>query len=688
MRRNTLLAIVISAAVMVVYFLFLAPKPKTAEEQAAAEAQKPATEQTTPATTATTPATTTTPTTSPATTTQPQVTPAATTPETTPTVAALPMEGSHSATITTPLYTMVMLDGEVYYLALKKYTGQARYDPLPFVTKLIHPAADNNPGSVTEFDRPFRLYGETAEADAILDGGYVLAPGSPTELNLGNPESGNQLTFVRKLSDGTTISRTYTFHKDNYELDLDIAGIPATVQSVALGLGTLATAIPAPGIADAAQLGIAEYGTRSEEENLITSGSRFFKDILNEKRTRRHDSENYTFACLGGRYFGMIAYDPQGLITATESVYNPAGAISGRVWFNPAKTAHLVLWAGPKEHDMLETIGAKAGLEKMIDFGGWVGFIGYWIFRLLRFFGELIGNYGIAIIILTLISKVLLWPLSAKSIKSSIAMQKVQPELAALREKYKDDKQKLNQETMALYQRHKINPVSGCLPLLIQMPIFFALYAALRNAVELRGAGFLYIRDLSEPDALFHLPFTIPIIGASSFNLMPLIMLGLMVWQQRMSTPKNAPKQEGQGMMKAMPIVFGFLFYNMPSGLVIYWLLNTLLSIFQQMYAAPKIKQQIDAVSGTVMAAGSPSILKVGAENDPWFTIWVPHEMPDKKYLDGVIREMAERGSRLTSTLIEKIQSPLSWRPDYSKRERDKQKGGWEITVRFTRRTR
>ena len=687
MRRNTLLAIVISAAVMVVYFMFLAPKPQPVEEKATAEAGKPAATQTAPATT--TPATTTPAVTTPATATQPQIAPTPAAPATTAlSVAALPMEGEHSATITTPLYTLTLLDGEVYYLALKKYTGQARYDPLPFITRLTHPAAENAPATTVEFDRPLRLYGETAEADAMLAGGYVLAQGSPTTLNLSNPESPNQLTFVRKLSDGTTISRAYTFHKDNYQIDLDITGVPTTVQSVALGLGTLATAIPAPGIVDAAQLGIAEYNSRTEEENLLTSGSKFFKDMLNEKRSRKHDSESYMFACLGGRYFGMVAYDPQGLITATESVYNPAGAISGRVWFNPAKTTHLVLWTGPKEHDMLEVVGAKAGLEKMVDFGGWVGFIGYWIFRLLRFFGELIGNYGIAIIILTILSKLLLWPLSAKSIKSSIAMQKIQPELAILREKHKDDKQKLNAETMALYQRHKINPVSGCLPLLIQMPIFFALYAALRNAVELRGAGFLYIADLSEPDALFTLPFTIPIIGAHFFNLLPLIMLGLMVWQQRMSTPKNTPKQEGQGMMKAMPIIFGFLFYNMPSGLVIYWLLNTLFSILQQIYAGPKIRQQIDALSGTVMAPGSPSILKVGGEGDPWFTVWVPHDMPDKKYLDSVIREIAEHGSRLSASLIEKIQSPLSWRPDYSKRERDKQKGGWEVTVRFTKRTR
>lgn len=692
MRRNTLIAILLSAAILIGYYVFFPPKPEPKPEEPAKteEAGKPAV--TPPATGATTsPAT---PATAGTAATVAPTTPAAVTPAS-PAVAPVleaPMSGPNQAKVTTPLYDLEMVNGEVFSLTLKKYTGQARYNPLPFITQLRHASTDKSPEIMVKFDRPFRLYGETELASAMLGGTYVLKSGSSTNVDLinGGPDSTNTLVFERYLVDGTIITRKYTFHPDTYQIDLTLSGIPASWGNVALGLGTVATAIPDPDFAEASEHGYALYGSRNDEENLLSQNEKQYKDILNEKRSRKHDSENYSFAALGGRYFGMIVYDPTGKITATESVYNAAGTISGRVWIDPVKSPNLVLWAGPKEHDLLAKVdNGNSKMENMIDFGGWISFIGYPIFRLLRFFGDLVGNYGIAIIILTLISKILLWPLSAKSIRSSIAMQAIQPEMALIKEKYKDDKQKLNAETMELYKRHKINPVSGCLPLLIQMPIFFALYAALRNAVELRGAGFLYIRDLSEPDALFNLPFSIPIIGSDTFNLLPLLMLGAMIWQQKMTTNKNAPKQEGQGMMKAMPIIFGFMFYNMPSGLVIYWLLNTVLTVGQQFLSTPKIKGQLAAASGAIeMAPGSPTILKIGGERDPWITIWVPMEMPDKKYLDRVLREMAEKGSRMPASLIEMIEAPLSWRPDYSKRTRNKEKGGWEITITYHKRTR
>jgi YidC/Oxa1 family membrane protein insertase len=162
-------------------------------------------------------------------------------------------------------------------------------------------------------------------------------------------------------------------------------------------------------------------------------------------------------------------------------------------------------------------------------------------------------------------------------------MQEVQPIMKEVQAKYKDNPEKLNQEMMEVYRRYKVNPVSGCLPLIIQIPIFYAFFNTLRNAVDLKGAPFfLWVNDLSKPDALFDLGFTVPFINASTFNLLPLVMTAVWAVQMITGQPTGAVKSEQQKLMMIMPIVFGFLLYNMPSGLVIYWTVNTLLTLVQQ----------------------------------------------------------------------------------------------------------
>jgi YidC/Oxa1 family membrane protein insertase len=155
-----------------------------------------------------------------------------------------------------------------------------------------------------------------------------------------------------------------------------------------------------------------------------------------------------------------------------------------------------------------------------------------------------------------------------------------------LKIQHKDNPQKLNKEIMELYKKYKINPLSGCLPMLLQMPIFVALYQALMKSLELRSASFLWIKDLSSPDAV-PLPFALPIVGMS-LNILPLIMVGAMVLQQKISTKSmgsavtEEQKQQQKMMLVIMPIMFGFIFYNMPSGLVLYWVVNTILTIIEQ----------------------------------------------------------------------------------------------------------
>ncbi len=223
----------------------------------------------------------------------------------------------------------------------------------------------------------------------------------------------------------------------------------------------------------------------------------------------------------------------------------------------------------------------KSDFEKSMYFTGWFGPINLLLIKSLNGLYAFCRNYGIAIILLTIIIKLLFYPLTHKSFKSMKKMQELQPKMAVLKEKFKDDPQKMQQETMALYKREKVNPLGGCLPMLIQLPIFFGLYRTLYNAYELTDASFLWISSLSEPDKLFMFSW-----GGAEYpiNILPLLMGITMFVQQKMSSAD--PQQ--QKMMMFMPVIFTFILYKLPSGLVLYWTLSNLLSILQQHYVKTK----------------------------------------------------------------------------------------------------
>jgi YidC/Oxa1 family membrane protein insertase len=230
-------------------------------------------------------------------------------------------------------------------------------------------------------------------------------------------------------------------------------------------------------------------------------------------------------------------------------------------------------YAGPKEFDRLAALGANQ--EEIMQFG-FFSPISVVLLKSMNFFHRLIPNYGFSIIIVTIIIKILFWPIQAKSIRSMKEMQKFQPLMQKLREKYKDDPQRMNAEMMKLYKEHKINPFAGCLPMLVQIPVFFALFTMLRTAVELRGASFLWIRDLSAPDTIAA-PLGFPL------NPLPLLMGASMIWQMRLTPTGGDPKQ--QQIMMFMPLFFLFICYNMASGLVLYWTVQQFLSIAQQWWS-------------------------------------------------------------------------------------------------------
>ena len=243
----------------------------------------------------------------------------------------------------------------------------------------------------------------------------------------------------------------------------------------------------------------------------------------------------------------------------------------------------FLIYAGPQYYRQLKSFGQ--GFEQLLSHG-FFGIFKFWLLFALQWTYGVIGNYGWAIVLVTFALKLLFAPLTHMSFESMKKMQALQPKLKALQEHHKNDQAKLSQEMMELYKKNKVNPMGGCLPMVLQIPIFIAFYQVLAQTVELKGEPFIFwIRDLSEPDRAWVLPFAVPFLG-QNINILPLLMIGSQAWQQRL-TPATGTSDQ-QKMMMFMPIVFGFIFYNLPSGLVLYWFLNNLLSIFHQLFIKGK----------------------------------------------------------------------------------------------------
>lgn len=248
-----------------------------------------------------------------------------------------------------------------------------------------------------------------------------------------------------------------------------------------------------------------------------------------------------------------------------------------------AKNFDYTLYFGPKKLKVLQPAGND--LAAAVDFG-WFDLLAKPMLWLLNFFHQYSGNYGFAIILLTILVKMAFWPITQKGMKSMKNMQKLQPKIAKIRERFKEDPAKMNQEMMALYKTYKVNPVGGCLPMLIQIPFFFALYRVLMASIELRHAPFmLWINDLSAPDRLW-IGFDIPYLHG--IPILTLLMGASMYFQQKM-TPTTADPTQAR-IMQFLPIVFTFMFLNFASGLVLYWFVNNLLSILQQYLINRQVK--------------------------------------------------------------------------------------------------
>lgn len=389
------------------------------------------------------------------------------------------------------------------------------------------------------------------------------------------------LTLTSQLTSGVKMIRTMTFSEDDYLIHLTIDVQNTSTEHQVQGAPFLAMTN--------------EPFSKSETKNafLFQGPALYNNGVLEEiKMDDLADGQQIRNGLLDwvafeDTYF-MTAMIPDNTSQATAR-FSMTGSdtvstvLSGNVVLLPPqshKSYSYTIYFGPKKLSTLSADGHN--LEKIINFG-WFDILAKPMLALLNFLYGYINNYGWAIILVTVIIKILFWPIAHKGMKSMKTMQKLQPKMAKLREKYADNKDRLNQEMIQLYKTYKVNPLGGCLPMVLQIPIFFALYKVLLQTIELRHAPFmLWITDLSAPDRLF-IGLDIPYLGG--IPVLTLLMGASMFLQQKMTPTAMDPTQAK--IMMFLPVVFTFMFLNFASGLVLYWFLNNLLSIGQQ-YAINK----------------------------------------------------------------------------------------------------
>lgn len=351
-----------------------------------------------------------------------------------------------------------------------------------------------------------------------------------------------------------TFKRTYTFNANSYKIELndEVSGLPEYWITLGSDFGV--------------------YDTKDDSEH---TGPVILKDAerielkakkLNEPQTYK---DNLRWIAQEDKYFFSSLVPSAQVIEARAWKAQDLMLVAFKV---KAGTNNFVIYAGPKEYDRLAEL--KLGLEHIVDFG-FFSILARPLFWLLKFFYKYMGNYGWAIVLLTIVTRIPFIPLLNKGQQSMKRMQELQPRLAELKERYKNDPQKMQKEMMEIYKKNKVNPVGGCLPMLLQIPVFFALYKILQIAIELRGAPFMFwVTDLSAKDPYY---------------VMPVIMGVTMLIQQKMTPTSVDPRQNK--IMMIMPVIFTFMFLNFASGLVLYWLVNNVLGILQQVQTNMKTKK-------------------------------------------------------------------------------------------------
>ncbi len=460
-----------------------------------------------------------------------------------------------------PLYTAIFTteDASLKSFKLKKYRQHLK-DDSPLV-ELVNSNNHDNPLStmiVSNFSLP----------------GHIVYDVDKDFLNINGDDT---LTFSFEVKGGFRVEKQFRFFKDSYQIELNTRIINRQEKPLEEKISILWNWIQEKNGSSYQQAG-----------PLILLKDSVKRETLKEGQEKEFRGDIDWFG-IDMHYFlsVIIPESKEGLwvqVKLKDTGYYVVGNYQPIV-IPPGESVEYKfrLFIGPKEISVLESVGYK--LNKAINLG-WFHAIGYPLLILMRWLYGVIPNYGVAIIILTILVRIVFFPLSIASYRSMKKMQIIQPEMKEIQKKYANDREKLSRETWELYRRHKVNPLGGCLPILIQIPVFIALYQALMNAIELRHAPFmLWMKDLSAPDLLF----IIPLFGYQfPFRVLPVLM-GVTMYIQQKITPMAGDPQQIKILMW-MPAILTVMLYGLPSGLTLYWTVSNLLSIIQQLYISRKVK--------------------------------------------------------------------------------------------------
>jgi YidC/Oxa1 family membrane protein insertase len=394
----------------------------------------------------------------------------------------------------------------------------------------------------------------------------------------------NTLAFLFERS-GVTIRKIYRFDPDSYGFALRVRVENHSAAPIAPSFGVSWPVAQRPG-QDFHEESIAVLHEGSVERKPVRSFGKagFFGG---EPKKLMEFPREVDWAGMDATYFlGAVLPDDPAQANARFSSTDPGHAAVVQVFFDPVSlppghaAEHVYRgYLGPKVRADLEAMGS--GLVRSVDVGwAWVSPLTHLFSFLLHLMRGLVGNYGVAIIVLTVLVRLVTAPLTNRQMRSMERMRSLSPRLQELREKYPDDRQKQSEEMMRLYRQEGVNPLGGCLPMALQLPVFVGLYYALRSSIDLRHAHFFgWIDDLSAPDALF----TIPGLGIP-LRVLPLIMGVTMLVQQRITPMQNVDPAQQKMMSTVMPIMMTVVFYQFPSGLVLYWMVSNVLAITHQLW--------------------------------------------------------------------------------------------------------
>ncbi|HBB66581.1 MAG: hypothetical protein A2X28_05285 [Elusimicrobia bacterium GWA2_56_46] len=515
MQKNLVLAVALSSAVYILWYSFVEKKPEARPAASSAQVQRP-------------------------------FRPADSGREETP-APSYPAETSGPAVSDWPRNSVTLNLAKASYsfhpsgASIKSVVYQ---DPVAPVELIVEPA----PGFLSSFDNlVFTLKNKTA----------------------------GSVTFAARAPNGVVITKRFTLNGEDKINLLEI---------------TASNPAPAPAVLGAWDLKLGPgLGTvRSEEKEnpdlwkaqfTVQEEGKKFPTINTLKESG--NAGQWQWAGLDNRYFlaAVLGGDlKRGALNLSQPKLNDKKAPLLAVPFEttllaPGETRvwRVEFYIGPKDYELLRILGH--GLDRSVDFG-FFSPLAKAANSALGYFHKLTGNYGFAIVILSVILQILIFPLSWKSFKAMAVMKKIQPEMQAIQARYKNDPKRMNAEVMELYKRHGTNPLGGCLPMLLQIPVFFSLFTALRNSWPLHGAPFIFwIKDLSAKDPYYVLP----------------LIMGAVMFLQQLLTPQAGGDKSQAAIMKWMPVVFTFMFLNFPSGLVLYWLINSVWGFAQTMILQKKM---------------------------------------------------------------------------------------------------